>query len=195
MAASVKTVYNSALGMEVLKRNQDSDPIISTIPMPAMMELTGWKQVPEFKWRSVWSVRCELANCDVYQTVYYPDIMDKPYRASITGNLLIIEFLEKPVDADIMKEIAFVLEDFGIINLVIGYKVKEQKYGKLVALEDQAVRRKFITWLTDHLRIYSLGRFAVWKSLLLDDVCKDIGVIEQLMESRDGYDAALTRSK
>jgi len=34
--------------------------------------------------------------------------------------------------------------------------------------------------------VYSLGRYATWRNILLDDVYHDINVIKQLMDS-DGY--------
>lgn len=39
--------------------------------------------------------------------------------------------------------------------------------------------------------IYSLGRFATWRQILMDDVVKDVKVIEQLIEQRDNYSRRL----
>jgi hypothetical protein len=63
---------------------------------------------------------------------------------------------------------------------------KEQDYGKIVPI-DEYERQKFILWATDNWNIYSLGRYATWRQILLDDVMKDIGVITKFIEQRNNY--------
>jgi hypothetical protein len=45
--------------------------------------------------------------------------------------------------------------------------------------------------LTEEHNIYSLGRFATWRQLLLDDLVKDIGVIEKLIDGNHLYNNVL----
>lgn len=194
MAKNLDIQYNSPLGEEINSRTPDSAPAISTIPMPVLMGLVKWKNAPKFEARKIWSVSSRIESCDVYQTIYYPEHEKPYYRASITGNRLIIEYAEQPLNQD--KDCLDVLHDFGIEPYnASNTELKEQKYGKLVPLEDPSLCRKFILYMTDRYRIYSLGRFAVWRQLLLDDVCHDIGVIQKLIECRDGYQKAIGVAK
>lgn len=193
MAASADIKFNSKLtSEELLARTPMSDPAISTIPVPAMMVLVDWGEKVNFQWRSIWAVTATIHNCEIYQTVYYPDPRTNYYRASVTGNLLTLEYIAPPEWLE--KDCADVMAGMGISCTLTDLKLKEQKYGKLTPLEDPAACRKFVLYLTDRFRIYSLGRFATWRQLLLDDVVKDIGVIEKIIECRDNYQRALAQT-
>ena len=193
MAKSCEIVYNSKVGEELRERTPDSEPMISTMPMPMIMDFVGWKDKPEFVSRKIWAINAQIDNCDVYQTVYYPG-EELYYRASLTGNKLTIECLFKPFESE--KIISYVAHDFGLpIESVKGFETSEQKYGKLQPVADPALCRRFILFLTDRYRIYSLGRFALWRPILQDDVAKDCGVIEKLIEFRDDYRKALINSQ
>jgi hypothetical protein len=63
----------------------------------------------------------------------------------------------------------------------------EQKYGKISPVED-AVRKQLLFQLTHEHNIYSLGRFATWRNILLDDVVDDIGAIKKLLKANSAYD-------
>jgi hypothetical protein len=164
-----------------------SEPAISTIPMPHMMELAEWKEVPEFEHRSIVTIVAELNNVDVYQTLYYPGAEDW-YRASITGNKLMIEsvgpkFEEHALETQVMR----VLNDFGICPSFFGeIHQTYQHLGKIIPIDNQ-IRKTFILSLTDKHNIYSLGRFATWRQILLDDVVEDVKFIEQCITQRDLY--------
>src|SRR5687768_4501546 len=67
-------------------------PIISTIPMPAMMHILGYENIPRFEYIPGYTCSIDLHNTDVCATVYIPDQTKKAYRASITGSRLIIEY-------------------------------------------------------------------------------------------------------
>ena len=194
LASSVRVQFGSRLGAEVMARDENSPPLISTIPMPAMAELVGYKELPTLLRRPVWSVRAQLKDCDVYQTVYYPDETVPWYRASITGATLIVECLEEPDAFALPKQLASVLHDFGINQAVHSPVVKKQAYGKISTPDPEGCRR-FVLWLTDRYRIYSLGRFATWRQLLLDDVVSDVRVIERLADYRGGYKQELEKAR
>jgi hypothetical protein len=192
MAGTADIQYNSGLTKEeLLARTPDSDPVISTIPAPVMMGLADWEERVDFQWRTIWAVTAEISDCDVYQTVYYPDPNVNYYRASLTGNLLTLEYSENPVFIE--KDCADVMAGLGVGCSITDIAVKEQKYGKLTPLADPGACRKFILYLTDRYRVYSLGRFATWRQLLLDSVVNDIEVIERLINYRDGYQRALLK--
>ena len=52
---------------------------------------------------------------------------------------------------------------------------------------DDKIRKDFIYTLTEKYNIFSVGRFATWRQLLLDDVVNDISVIERLIASNSNY--------
>lgn len=159
------------------------EQVISTIPMNVMMGLTNWKDLPEFKFAPIWSLTCDIdADCDIYQTIYYPDPMLPYYRASITGKHFIVEF-NQDIDVEQFEGIArdILQVDFGISGVgLANMERKHQKYGKLLPI-DENIRRKFIVWLTNEYNIYSVGRFATWRQILMDDVVKDITMVEKML--------------
>lgn len=187
MARNTHLTLKDGLTMErIQEHHKAGDSIISTIPMPALMRIVGW-QAPEFKWRPIWSLVVDVPT-DVHQTIYYPG--DEPYyRASITGSELIIEFTQE-VEAAV-AHIASVLSDFGIAsNAIGGLKIKRQEYGKLISISDDE-RQRFILHMTDQYRVYSIGRFATWRQILLDDVVGDIKQVSRWIKQRTNYERRL----
>lgn len=190
MSVSVDLKFGSVAGKELLQRDSDSEPIISTIPMPVMMKLFDWPEQPAFNYRKIWSSRFKLPECHVHQTVYYPSSEFPFYRASITGDILMVEYIEQVTNAHSVMWASLILEHMGIPVVPEFISLNEQAYGKIVSSHPDICRR-FILFLTDRHRIYSLGRFATWRQLLLDDVVNDVFVIERLMNCRDGYQKQL----
>lgn len=192
MAAGATIEYDQALGSEDLYACLEGmyGPVISTVPMPVMMDIVGWEDKPEFHYLPIWSYKARILApvTRVYQTVYYPEHELPYYRASITGDQLIIEYtMELKPEEGWADAMAHVLDDFGIrdAELVEG-KVSYQKYGKLLPIDDR-LRRVFIMMLTNEYGIYSVGRFATWKQILMDDVVKDVNVVERFIADRDQY--------
>ena len=59
---------------------------------------------------------------------------------------------------------------------------------------DEELRKDFIYWATDKHNIFSLGRFATWRpGLLLDDLVKDIRLIDKWIDRGDRYALARVR--
>ncbi len=56
----------------------------------------------------------------------------------------------------------------------------EQEYGKIAPVDDLP-RKALLARLTDRHNIFSLGRFATWRNILLDDVAHDATVVKRLM--------------
>lgn len=157
------------------------DPIISTIPMPRMLELLKYEQECGFDARSIYVNRIPIKNCDSYCTVYYPDPLMNSYRASITGDTLIVEGMGKLMD----KELNQICDSLGIdfsrtmMNHVFNHV---QKLGKITPI-DNTLREKAITDMTLNHNVYSLGRFATWRpKVMLDDVLEDIYHIRKLIQ-------------
>jgi len=186
--ASRVTIQYRHDGKDYLQNS--SEPVISTIPMPALAILLKYPNPIAFRTRPIWTINCELENVDIYQTLYIPYFNDEPYRISITGNKMTLEFAVEPLDEPIeyiqhYATILFDTEEYPFTNLV----VKRQEYGKIVPI-DENERQKFILWSTDNFNIYSLGRFATWRNILLDDVLKDIDIIKKFINQRTGYQRA-----
>ncbi len=158
-----------------------SVPAISTLPMHVLMGMLG-QAIPEdivFQHASIVVDRYRVKGANVYQTIYFPSPDDSVYRASITGNLLIVERSNTlPWD-----DLAMVCDAFGIqlSDLEVIDQSHQQRYGKITPINDMW-RRQAIYDLTNKFQIYSLGRFAIWKNVLLDDVASDVAVIKRLIQ-------------
>lgn len=196
MARDAILKMNAPLTREALEQNNEEGvTTITTIPMPVMMKMVGWDN-PGFRWRPVWSMRVELLDVDVYQTIYYPEGNVPYYRASITGSQLIVEYMDEPTtDTNALAGQAVdVMHDFGI-STEGAWKMtppKRQEYGKLVPL-DKSARQTFILALTDQYNCYSVGRFATWRQILLDDVVQDVRRVETWITQRTTYERRLDR--
>ena len=125
--------------------------------------------------------RNEIVDYDisVNQTIYYPDLKDPYYRASLLGNKLILEYNQEPWQAP-EDVLSVLMNDFGINSKIKNLNVKKQKFGKISAIDDN-LRKEFLYYLTREFNVYSLGRFATWKQIILDDVVDDAGKIMKLI--------------
>jgi|TARA_R110000796_G_scaffold184599_1_gene301193 hypothetical protein len=192
MASNCSIEYNSKLDRKVLEELQEWEPhrpIISTLPMPLLMKIVGWDEIPDFPKQKIWTQKVKISDplCEVCQTIYYPDPLKKHYRVSLIGDTLISEFTEKP-DTNIGVHAMDILnEDFGIRSYKIdGMEESEQEYGKIMPIDDK-IRKEFIFQMTNKHNIYSVGRFATWRQLLLDDVVDDLKVVEQFIRGGTDY--------
>lgn len=173
-----------------------SEPLISTMPVSSLASLLNYDLDAKLKTRPIWtfSVDIRTPDCEVYQTVYYPNPKLPIYRISITGNRVIAEFNEDPSTVSswgskTLGNIMHFLEiDFGIEairgrywNTNGGY----QQYGKLIPDTSGKVKR-FLGWATRNHNIYSLGRWGTHRQILMDDVVHDLSVINRMINS-DGY--------
>lgn len=192
MAKNCSIEYERKLdrrSLEELREWEPHRPIISTLPMPVLMKIVGWGEIPDFPKQKIWTQKVKIMDpdCQVCQTIYYPDPLIKHYRVSLIGDTLISEFTEKP-DTNIGVHAMDVLsEDFGIRSYKIDdMKESEQEYGKIMPIDDR-IRKEFIFQMTNKYNIYSVGRFATWRQLLLDDVVDDLKVVEQFIRGGTDY--------
>jgi hypothetical protein len=209
LSQDVEVIYNSPLTAEGLVTDW-SEPSVSTVPMPLMMKMSGWPEMPNFSYKSIWALTAQITNpeVDVYQTLYYPGD-ENYYRCSITGSRLIIEFQEQPRphmdDFSHGRSLDYlwlvgtalkVLDDFGVQDAAVtDLQLKEQRFGKLVPI-DEIQRRGFIMALSELYGIYSLGRFATWKpKLLMHDVVGDAQIIAGFIDHKDQYGRQLAMLK
>jgi hypothetical protein len=194
MARDAVLRMKSPLSMEDLApyRSQREFSIISTIPMPALMKIVGWDASRAgFAYRPIWSLTATIPTpvIDLFQTIYYPDLDTPWYRASFTGNRLIIEYMNDPAEYTGIME---VLADFGLSTFIEGMTItiKRQEFGKLLPMNETA-RQEFILAMTDEFNLYSVGRFATWRQILLDDVVNDVRVVERMISQRNTYQTRL----
>src|SRR3546814_13619817 len=81
---------------------------------------------PQFDYRGGWTASITIPDCEAYVTAYVPDPRTPLYRASITGDQLIMEFVEeaeeKLTDGDrgriAEKALERVVNDFGLVDLI-----------------------------------------------------------------------------
>jgi hypothetical protein len=171
-----------------------TDEIISTAPMPVNLTAAGIAHGTTFGSFSkapidVW--RCKLkCPSDVYQTIYFPQADRLLFRASITGDTLIVESLQSlPNGRRYTGLVSYrdVWESFGLheSQLDLESAVKSsQPFGKIVDMP-KADREALMHELTNAHGIFSLGRFATWRNILLDDVVDDIESISNLINASE----------
>jgi hypothetical protein len=183
--------WNAPADAATIREAAGQGPVISTIPMPALVKLLGMESPPRaFDYAGITVDRYRITNANLYQTIYYPAPNFPVYRASITKDLLIVERTANPA-----PHFDEVLLSFGIMR----YEIKKveydhhQKFGKIAPMDD-TYRRATIFNATLRHQVYSLGRFAVWRNILLDDVVDDATVIKRLI-TQGNYSAALHNSK
>lgn len=169
---------------------------ISTMPMDVLVKQLGMDTGMEFKRSAIKVVRYRITNrkCDLYQTVYFPTPLHDVYRASITGDMLIVEFAKGGKDQGGTEWINDVLNAFWLdAEDLVEIDSVEQRYGKISPIDD-STRKRIIGSISEQYNIYSLGRFAVWKNLLLDDVVDDATAVKKLISGSE-YDRKLHNSK
>lgn len=157
---------------------EENNPVISTMPMSLLAKILGEKDLPEFKSAPIHITRYRVQNADVFQTIYFTDPSTPVYRASITGNLLIVESMGKIESADVLM----LLDAFGLHLLQIDtIDDTKQSFGKIAPIEDSWRKRFILRASVDH-KIYSVGRFACWRNILLDEVVGDLAVVKRLIK-------------
>lgn len=195
MLVGVDIEYGVDFLPDFMDWGEDCPPVISTIPMPALMALLKYPYRPSFHYRSGVNVRGVLPDADAFCSVLIPDPGDVISRVSITGNEIIAEIPNKEpgeIDADfaLRRAAGFLGVNPAKIEDVRAY---QQTYQKIIPIDDEE-RKRFIAWATDKHNIYALGRFATWRpSLLLDDLVQDIRHIESWILG-GGYEVRQHRS-
>lgn len=181
-------------------------PVISTLPMPTLMKMLDYCHGQEFKSIEGWTCTAKLRNTDLCATIYIPAPGEMAYRASITGDQLIVEYAFPGLAETEARErmahltdypknahdhLHWVLSLFGMTSgAIIGKpKFKRQHYAKILPVDADA-RKRFMLWATEQHNIYSFGRFATWRpGLLQDDLINDLRVIQRLANGGTSYDA------
>lgn len=164
----------------------DEDEVtISTVPMNVLNANLGIDNFAcELISQKIYVSRFKFEDCDIHLTNYYTGTDTPVYRASLSGNELIVEssFPIVRKDVDIVKA-SFGLD--GIPHFFVRENF-EQEIGKINPIDEQK-RKAHLYRLTKEYNIYSLGRFAIWKNIVMDDVYNDILRIKEWVNKSD-YD-------
>lgn len=180
---------------------------VSTIPMPALMDMLGYDAGGVFEEPIVGAnIVASVSDCDAYVSLLIPDPQVPVSRISLTGDRLILEMVlpqdQKRRDAAIDDWKADALgitkiwaaRYLGITTPIYNASVLVQPYAKIAPIPDD-IRKAFMYHATDKYNIFSLGRYATWRpGLLLDDLVKDIRLIDGWIRERSRYNVAAHRS-
>lgn len=158
-------------------------PVISTLPLSINAKMLGYDFKTEMNTSHIYVNKFTIKDCDMYSTIYYPDSDTGVYRASITGDTLIIESKYNLT----ISELADVKFSFGLHDIDLNPVLEKfkQPMGKLTKVNDDERRVQIYKMSHDH-NIFSLGRFALHKNILLDDVAQDLFVIKSMIND-DSY--------
>jgi hypothetical protein len=193
MAKPLKIIYGGSIGefRSALGVVRDA-PIISTIPMDKLMEILAYsrRNKLEFQCRAGTNIIVELADVDAYCSLYIPNPVFAFARITLTGAQMVLEcYGEDKFDVEWSIDAGKNL--LGLRDCkTLSYQIRPQKYAKILPI-DEDERRRFIMWASDQHRIFSFGRYAVWRpGLLLDDLVQDFRVIMKLIDGGNQYDFA-----
>ena len=180
VGARINWGFDALMGADSIVH--EGSPFISTVPLPLLLKALCLTTATQFNRSPIIVLRYRLPpGTALNQTVYFPDSWSKIYRASITGSLLIVEAVGedfKPEDA-----LGEVLKAFGMEGVSVdALDSVQQRFGKIVPLP-AAERKALLGRLTAEHGVFSLGRFATWRNVLLDDVVEDIAVLRRLMRA------------
>lgn len=183
-----RILWESAMHADSIIYGQTEHKFINTAPLPVILKACGLHQgaLPEalFESSQIEVLRYRLpAGTDVFQTLYFPETDIRCFRASITGDLLIVERIKTSgTFIAYSRELDYVCNAFGLSasgDLTEIERV-DQRYGKIIELPRES-REAILLELTRDYNVFSIGRFACWRNILLDDVVKDIDMVQRLM--------------
>lgn len=158
--------------------------VINTAPLPIVLTQLGI-DVPKSKLaaQKITVLRMHIEGVEAYQTIYFPEQGSSLYRASLEGDQLIVEIAGEHAPASAAIDIAQqeARAAFGLSGMPYTFTdYAVQPLGKIEGLPDDE-RKALLFKLTSEHGVYSLGRFATWRNVLLDNVIDDISAIKRLL--------------
>jgi hypothetical protein len=190
MAAGMTIMCGVDFIPDYMDYGEDCPPVISTLPMPVLMERLNYECRPEFRYSSGTNIRATVRGADAYCSVMVCDPRDPISRVSITGDEIIAEVPRVAGESapDPIETAERAADILGIgPDVITDVRVYDQTYQKIIPIDDEE-RKRFIAWATDKHNVYSLGRYATWRpTLQLDDLVRDIRHIESWING-GGYE-------
>lgn len=158
------------------------DVCISTIPLPTLLKIIGYKHNMYFGYENIFikKIKYSLKAKGIYQTIYFPDLYLDTYRATLEENCLTVESMNELTG----DEITIIESAFGLDCLSTESEVflnHKQKFGKIQPVEYDYERKAALLYLTKEYNIYSLGRFATWRQVMVDDLVGDLEKIKSMI--------------
>lgn len=154
-----------------------SRPLISTLPLGVMLQLVGMPPL-ELRRAPITVMKYRLPGADVHQTIYFPSPKTHLYRATLTGDELMLEAVGGALTQPDVEEVCHA---FGVRPAQLEpLGVARQALGKIDPLPPD-VRRRTLSQLTREHGVFSLGRYACWRNILLDDVYEDLLAIRRMI--------------
>lgn len=186
-------------GSEYDYRSIPYDYCISTLPMTKMVDEICVPDCAIFLGDQFRSLPVHVMHLSlpfpstVHQTVYFPSPGTQIYRITVSGRSVIVEAMDT-FNVDEAENL--IMDAFGIGDVDNeGRKTFTMPIGKMMAInEDQ--RRRYIIWLTEQHKVFSFGRFSVWKPLRTDQLLGDIEKIKRWISATDvenQYDLRLNK--
>lgn len=162
---------------------------ISTIPMPVMARLAGVPCSASFICLPIGVRRYTLhTRSSICQTLYVPSRDYQTYRITIHNQEVMVEhvisghpYQESEVE-DLIGWLGVGIKDLELVSSHI------QEFGKIIPIEEM-VRKRIMYQLTSKANVVSLGRYATWKSLRVEDVVEDAVKAFNLVAVRDEHEA------
>lgn len=188
MSKRVQAPMKFGKALQFSHRVKEDGPVISTIPMPLLMDALGYNgERPHFPYIHGANINATIEGVNAYATLYVPN-PDIPFnRISLTGDKLTVEFANTNsglVSFDEKTQMTQAINMLGMRSkdtVIRDVSISDQKYAKILPIDDN-VRKRFILWATEKHNVFSLGRFATWRpGLLLDDVVNDVRVIQNII--------------
>jgi hypothetical protein len=159
--------------------------VISTIPMPDLLAAVGYDRAIDFRYRHGWVITARVNDADAFASLLIPHPYISFYRASLTGDQLSVETLVEPRRPDVLAEEA--AELLGVRIARASVVVVEQRYAKILPIDNDERRRVIHEVSTRRGIAYQLGRFATWRpGLMTEDLLKDIRLIEGWIRDGEG---------
>lgn len=162
------------------------DICISTVAMPIMMKILKMESDLAFESLSITVASASVTiPSEVHQTIYIPEIKFSTYRATLTGQTLIVELMGDHTHFNdlLTDEIKSVIKLFGLCEHHTGqWELKKNKNNKIMSIDDDT-RKSIILEMTKRFSIYQLGRFAIWKpALKIDELIGDLDKINHMIK-------------
>jgi hypothetical protein len=158
----------------------DYDVCISTMPMPKLLDATNTEYDPSlFSYKPIYVMRFKTKiKSDKNYTVYIPEKDYPIYRISLQEDLIIIESTGEISNGYVSF---FCKMLFGIgsedIELISSTAIP---FGKM-ASSNRDMIKGLLLQLTEKYNIYSLGRYAIWKSIKTDHLLADLKKIRDMI--------------